>query len=263
MYASIYIVIQQSIYIISVKNVEMFIFQYDGMFQRSFPGEKYPDKKLLKDKGLDFIIEDAKKHLLIGQTVLVAFDNTLKDSVRKKFPIGPDFVNSTIRQGVLKEITYPKKKYDSMILFEDDSNGGMVLPPIKTSRIIDIISAYELSYPSYVVSPIDINLKELEFFFGFKYFGRGTTEAAQIDCNPLNAFVDARKKILVSESEARRKKYNDFRQAYLSRLKSTSLNLLYDEGETETCSRDFERRIQNNDIPSQKTYVIRCGRRNT
>ncbi|MGV8141251.1 MAG: hypothetical protein ACP5NW_02290 [Candidatus Woesearchaeota archaeon] len=218
----------------------MFIFQYDGLHQKLFPGGRYPDKKII-DAGLDSIIDLSNDY--IGEKVVVIFDNN--HDIRSKYAIEGDLVRSTFRQGVLKQITGTHNVAQSVILFEDAMDGKKVLEPIKTIRLIDMVSIRDLSYPTQAE-----NGAFSRFFFKLFYHRRG--ETGLLHFNPLGAFIEGRSKIL--------RPGNECKQAYFTGFQSLSEKIEYDEGAPERCTSEYEKMLRQGSVASKKTYVIRCGK---
>ncbi len=225
-----------------MKKTEMFIFRYGGgLRERLSLDENSYNTKLINAKGgLNSIIKESKP--MIGQNVVAVFDGTHDERV--KSPIGGDMVNSTFRYGILMGITRSSVAADSIILFEDPVDGKKILTPIKTASLIEMVSAYDLTYPVKVDDP-----EASQFFFSFFYHRRG--EKGFLHSNPLGAFVDGRSQVIRPGSECK--------QAYFQKFQSTSFGSVYSEGDPERSSAEYERRLRQGNLASQKTYLIRCG----
>jgi hypothetical protein len=219
----------------------MFIFQYNGLRDRLL--KEYEYNTTLIKAGLASIVEASKEY--IGQNVVVIFDNTRDEHAC--CPIGSDLVNSTFRQGILKEITQTKKVKNSVVLFEDPSNGKKILTPIYTKKLIDLVSVHDLSYPVQSEDP------ELSTFF-FKFFYHRRGESGMLHSHPLGAFVDGRSRVIRPGSECK--------QAYFTGFHSLSPKIALETEVPERCTSAYEKRFREGTLPSQKNYIIRCGKRN-
>jgi len=219
----------------------MFIFQYNGLRDKLLmQGISYNTK--LIQAGLDSVVNVSKDY--IGQNVVVIFDNTHDE--RSKSAIRGDLVNSTFRQGILKDITRPQKAKDSLVLFEDPDDGKKILTPVQTIALIDIVSTYDLAYPVQIENP-----ELAQFFFKFFYHRRG--ETGLLHSNPLGAFIDGRSKVI--------RPGNECKQAYFKGFQSLSAKIEFDDDTPERCTGSYEKMLREGKIASKNTYVIRCGKR--
>jgi len=211
---------------IGAKDVEMFVFQYDGMFQKIWPGEDYSRKDFTK-ADLDAIITLSQDYR--GQKVILAFDNN-NGTEAYKYPVGSDLLNSTLREGILKKIN------ETGIFFEDSS---IVLP---TKRFIDMVRYDDLGTPEPSwISP---------FVFRFFYHSRGQKTVKQVD--PIAAFKEGMLKYARPKAACN--------QAFLSYFCSPAydshINTL-----KELTSKEYEEYLLTHESFENKTFVINCYRK--
>jgi hypothetical protein len=215
---------------ISVRNGEMFIFQYEGLHQKIWPGESYSNKGLM-EAGLDAIVDLSKDY--IGEEVIVVFDNNKNIT----YSIGGDLINSTFRKGVLKGVTRPKKVAQSIMSFEDTPL------TIQTIKLVDMVALQDLCYP--------VSCDNFAFLFSFFFHSRGLKNV--LYSNPIGAFTEGRLKFVRPGCNCE--------QAFFSNLQSTS-STAYDDGLPERSSKEYYRLSIQKNFVSDPVHVIRCGKRN-